>query len=155
MTRRRIRALAVLLVVTAILTGCSPAHHGGVRLHANGTVDFALCDFPVRSIYVDYYVDGQRDPVESWSAHRSGDGRYDPIAFEYGVVPPGFTNDFPLKRPPRDWTVVSTPAGGFHREDLLEGEWVWNTPTWPFPWIPAQPCGGISVDPDGDLRVGS
>lgn len=144
--------VAALVLLALSLTGCSPAHYGGVRLHTDGTVDFALCDYPIRSIYVDYYVDGELDPVESWSAHRSGDGRDDPLAFEYGVVPSGFTNDFTPKRPPIDWSAVSTPAGGFSRDQLLEGEWVWNTPTWPFPWIPAQPCGGISVASDGGLR---
>ena len=66
----------------------------------------------------------------------------------YGELPTGALGETEAVPPPADWTSVSLSQGTFQRSDLVEGEWIWTTGTWP--WVPKLPCEGVALDADGE-----
>ncbi len=157
MARRRIRALAVVLVAVAVLTGCSVAPEWAIRLNADGTVDHLLCWGGMESISVDYRSSSHPSGIVEWEAEVvptpvddfSAVAKPVDVAY-YGETPPNWSGD-PARRPPVDWDYVSIGWGELARDELEVGEWHWEVRT-DWAWIPPQPCDGWLVGADGEPR---
>jgi hypothetical protein len=155
MRRRRIGAALLALPVVSILTGCIAPQYGGVRLNADGTVDYVVCYRHNEPIYVNYLGEDDQGSdtgldEDEWRAIPKNDVS-GPTVIEYGLLPNGYGETVPPEDPPLGWTRVDTPGGYFLRSELTEGEWYWNNPN-PWAWIPNHPCSGYEIGPDGDPR---
>jgi hypothetical protein len=160
MRRRGAVAAGVAVFALILLTSCSVPREWAARLNADGSIDYLSCWADLEEIEVDYVASGEREGAIAWRAHRSGvsDGgmmRALPVDVAYyGEVPQDWIVDVAEHRPPQDWTRVDTPAGYAARVDLREGEWVWFTNGYDWPWIPDghHLCSGWELGPDGEPR---
>ncbi|MBX3194309.1 MAG: hypothetical protein KF727_04320 [Microbacteriaceae bacterium] len=160
MRRRRVAAASAMLAVVALVSSCSVPAEWAARLNADGSVDYLSCWDDLEEIEVDYAAPGETADTIEWRAHRSGmsdSGMLLTMPVDvayYGQVPPDWTIDVPEHRPPSDWIRVSTSAGFAMRDDLREGEWIWFTNGYDWPWIPFghRTCRGWELGPDAEPR---
>jgi hypothetical protein len=143
------RAVALALVATVALVGCSVPSPYGLRLNSDGTVDAAECYGLPSKFTVDYVtsdeLDDQDSWVEEWILFLGASASHDEAeVVRYGEVPDGSVTT-ELRDPPSDWVFVSTSVGSAARDELVEGEWVWWY-TSRYPWEPEHPCGGLGAE---------
>lgn len=123
---RRAPSVIALVVVVALLTGCSYVNRVAARLNADGSLDFATCDarnadaFDVEWIYPSDSTITPPPPTRT------------PIV---GDVEQGDVFRLNTTTPPDGWLAVSVDSVGhssgwisgyFDIADLVGGEWVWN-----------------------------
>jgi len=131
------RSLAAVALVAGclVLAACTAPISYGVRLNADGAVDYANCSPGLASHEVDYHV-GDGAGVVEWTLTPGIDADLPHAVIEYGVEPDGFTGV--ALPPPRNWTTVDVGFAHVDRTDLIVDEWVWEDNN--FEWIPGQPC---------------
>lgn len=136
--RRVIGAVSAAVLVMLSLTSCTPGSHYGVRLNADGTIDFALCEkYGSYEIAVDYEVNGLDPGVPEWVMQRPWGEYAGQVLVAYGVPPEPYETSV-LEPPPPDWVSVIFAGHYAERINLTVGEWYWNTRT--YPWEPNRPC---------------
>jgi hypothetical protein len=144
--RRRIGVGVGVAIAILTLAGCSVPTPFGMRLNADGTVDYLICSGSSGVIEVDYGYDSEAidaEPSPEWRAAGPSSGR---DVIRYGEEPDGFERGWLEPPPPGwDWVTVSHPWVSAARDELVEDEWVWFS-TADYPWIPEHPCDG--ADPD-------
>lgn len=144
MRRRWLVAGAVGVVVLA-LSGCSVPPTFGMRLNADGTIDYVECESSTYDIAVDYLRPGEDENsfAPEWIARGQSD---DQLVVRYGEAPDGFETTV-LEAPPADWVSVEVTTWIWvDRDELVEGEWEWWG-TKMYPWDPDdRPCSGIAAD---------
>jgi hypothetical protein len=149
MGMRRVFVVAAVVAVTAtVLSGCSVPVGYGVRLNADGTVDFVECHSRSTDFVVDYArtsTAGDDDLVE-WEvvADDPDTRREERPVVRYGEAPDGHTTVH-LAEPPEDWLYVEFAGKQAYRGDLVEGEWQWHNVA-QYPWVPEHPCEGVDLD---------
>ena len=132
---RRSLALAAGIVGCLALTSCTAPISYGVRLNADGTVDYANCDGRLAEYEVDYRVDDS-DTYAEWSLVPGVGASLPGRVIEYGVIPDGFSGV--ALPPPAEWKTVTVGGGFFARDELVVDDWVWED--YNFDFIPGQPC---------------
>lgn len=137
MIRRAGVAVCLALCGLAVLSGCTPAVQFGARLNADGTVDYITCnDWGSPSICVDYEWGREDGPIE-WQAASPADSDLNGVVVHYGETPAGFTG--PAAAPvPAEWDRVQFGFSNIGRDELVVGEWVWETGEPSF--VPDRPC---------------
>lgn len=147
--RTRRSRIAAAIVAVLLLAGCSYTEGYGLRLNADGTVDYVMCSSrSYRVIEVDYEAEGEQglegnERTIEWRATGVDSSGH---VVRYGEEPPGFERDV-LEPPPRDWeqVIINEGIAGADREDLRDGEWVWwGTST--EPWVPEHPCDEADLE---------
>lgn len=146
MRRRNGVAGAVATVTLVILSGCTAPTPFGMRLNADGTVDYLVCRGSRSVIEVDYRYDSEDVNAESSPEWRAAGASSERGVIRYGEEPDGFERDWLEPPPPGwDWVSASDPWVSATRDELVEGEWVWFSTT-DYPWIPEHPCDGADLD---------
>lgn len=143
MGMRRAPRLIAVVVGLMVLTGCSPPPAHGVRLNADGTIDFVDCYGAGESISVDFSDGWSDDTSPEWEATSTTTGEPGEV-IRYGEPPSGYSTTR-LVDPPSNWTVVDFGLWPHHRSDLVEGEWEWVNGT-TYPWVPEHPCDGVDLE---------
>lgn len=148
---RRVNVLFAGMALLGLLAGCTPGtpRDYGVRLNADGTIDFVDCngvlgDFVVRFTGTEGVYDD--DAPTQWEVDRSASSRIYQV-IEYGTAPEA-SNTTKLELPPVDWLWVSFGSESWRtgymepRSELVEGEWVWRTDEfWSF--VPDHACAEV------------
>lgn len=150
---RTTTALFGVVVVLALLSGCTVPPEWAARLNADGSIDYLNCRASLSSIEVDFHVnDDDWDAEPEWLVTTGHDDSATVDVALYGEVPEGWRVERTEHRPPPDWYYVSTSIGSAYRTELVEGEWVWFRNGTDWAWIPPRPCDGWELGPDGDPR---
>ena len=133
---RRILLTAAVVVGCFALTSCTAPISYGIRLNADGTVDYANCPSGIYSFDVDYIVGNDSDYAE-WNLIPDDDTvSLSNEVIRYGVVPEGYSGV--ALDPPADWTSVEVAGFHYERNELIVDDWIWED--YNFDWIPGQPC---------------
>jgi hypothetical protein len=146
---RRVVAVAVVAGIALTgLAGCSVPVGYGVRLNADGTVDFVECGVWSADFVVNYKrtsTVGDDDPIEWEVVADDPDGLRDarPVV-RHGEAPDGYST-VALLEPPEDWLYVEFAGNHAYRGDLTEGEWQWHHVS-QYPWVPEHACEGVDLD---------
>ena len=140
------------MVVLGLLAGCTPGtpQDYGVRLNADGTIDFVDCNGLEGDVVVRFAdeVNALFDEtaLPQWEVRRTKLGRLFSV-IEYGTSFSGETT-IALDPPPPDWLWVAfgnDPSNSMYvepRSELVEGEWVWrNDEFWSF--VPSHACAEV------------
>lgn len=143
MGMRRVAGLSLLAGLIAMLTACSvPAAHG-VRLNADGTIDFVDCWGPEKVVAVNYLTNGLEEDVTEWEASGEPEER-EAVVVRYGEAPDGYFTTV-LLDPPAEWVAVDFGFRTYDRIEMVEGEWLWEGGV-SYPWMPPHPCDGVDLD---------
>lgn len=140
---RRAKGAGIVALIALALSGCSQPPDGGVRLNADGTIDFIVCGGPETIVEVTY-LGIERTPTfdgTTWRGTWTDPDRLPGQVVHYGD--PGYTAEI-LLNPPAGWTDVVANGVYADREDLTVGEWVWFTSD--PDWVPRRPCEGVSAE---------
>lgn len=130
--------LVLAAVLLLALSGCTPAAKWGMRLNADGTVDFVQCGSRPSRPVVNYHLKNDPAGVVEWEAvadeqtDRSSVVRYGDDKYNSVVLLP----------PPDDWEYVTANSLWVERHELEVGHWVWSTAD--LPWVPGRPCDGLT-----------
>lgn len=144
MSRRGATLVGSGLLVVLVLSGCSPAVQFGARLNADGTVDYITCnDWGSPPIHVDFVLGREDGPVE-WQANPLTESDLNGEVVHFGENPEGFAGSRALPVPD-EWDRVQFGFSNIRRDELVVGQWVWETGEPSF--VPDRPC--IDV-PEGE-----
>ena len=136
--RRVLGAVSAAVLIVFSLAGCTPGRDYGVRLNADGTIDFALCEqYGSYEVTVDFEINGVDPGTPEWVMRRPWGEYSGQVLVPYGVPPQPYESSI-LQAPPAEWVSVMFDGHYAERNDLVVGEWYWSTRS--YQWEPDRPC---------------